>query len=338
MTEIKPLIKHETDAIFQCMINAQTFADLNKIIANCDSEIGFLATGKKIVVDEKDSRLIAYYIDELFIPEQTVNGVECELQAESIMNIVSQHITKGGSPNDFRVWLHSHVNMGCSPSGTDTATFNEHIKESEEWYMMVIVNKKGDVTIHIADKKENVYIKDIPLQVYSAIVMAEVKEKLKPIAKVVHSYNKYWENNHAIYNETDDLSKYSNQKTFTAGKEDLYCKGLNCGAMLRFATEKAAGICNSCSIKEARNADKKTKTPTSGICEQCNTFTQTLKYSKLGKIYKCLDCYNTILSTKKESSILKCGYCHTSSSTVKFSKAVGMDLCAACNPMRGENE
>jgi Zn finger protein HypA/HybF involved in hydrogenase expression len=308
MTEIKPLIKHETDATFQCMINAQTFADLNKIIANCDSEIGFLATGKKIIVDQKDSRLIIYYIDELFIPEQTVNGVECELKAESIMQVVSQHITKGGSPNDFRVWIHSHVNMGCNPSGTDTTTFNEHIKESEEWYMMVIINKKGNIAIHIADKKENVYIQDIPLQTYSAIVMSEVKDKLKPIAKAVYSYNRYWENDHVLFNENDDLPSYRRGKTFTAGKEDLYCKSENCGAMLRFATEKAEGICNSCSIKKARNADKKAK----------NTFKAK--------------------TIEERTAMLKCEYCTAYSPTVKFSNSAKMNLCLACNPMRGEHE
>jgi len=209
---IKPLIAYKKDRVYKVSIVPKTYVDLFSIVADCPSEIGFLATAKKIEYENG----IEYSIKDIFIPEQSVNRMECEMDSESIAKIVMEYIQVGKSPNDFRCWIHSHVNMSCNPSQTDIDTMDNHVKDSEEWYIMMIVNKRKEVTIHVADKKENVYITDLPLDFKTDLDTKEILKRLRPITVAIPKttatyYNDDWYGN---------LFDNSNRKTKTGKKHN----------------------------------------------------------------------------------------------------------------------
>lgn len=54
--------------------------------------------------------------------------------------------------NNMRFHGHSHVNMGVSPSGVDMQFREDLVKNVEDYYIFMIVNKKGNYEISIYDK------------------------------------------------------------------------------------------------------------------------------------------------------------------------------------------
>lgn len=59
---------------------------------------------------------------------------------------------------DMRLHGHSHVNMGCTPSTVDTNYRKELIVNltSEDYYIFIIVNKRGDYHVEIYDFKSGI--------------------------------------------------------------------------------------------------------------------------------------------------------------------------------------
>lgn len=57
--------------------------------------------------------------------------------------------------NEMKMHGHSHVNMNVSPSGTDT-TYQEDILKNlreDDYYLFLIINKKGDIWAQLYDTK-----------------------------------------------------------------------------------------------------------------------------------------------------------------------------------------
>lgn len=57
--------------------------------------------------------------------------------------------------NTKRFQVHSHVNMGATPSGVDTATYKKYLDVVDDFMIFMIVNRSGDYTILIYDVENN---------------------------------------------------------------------------------------------------------------------------------------------------------------------------------------
>lgn len=60
-------------------------------------------------------------------------------------------------------WFHSHVNMGVSPSGTDETQLKK-FKGDHEYYIRVIMNKRGEISVALAVFGYVVDVKDIKIE------------------------------------------------------------------------------------------------------------------------------------------------------------------------------
>jgi hypothetical protein len=60
--------------------------------------------------------------------------------------------------NHLRFQGHSHVNLAVSPSGTDLQYYNDilQVLPNDEYYIFMIINKSGDMTLLIYDLAENI--------------------------------------------------------------------------------------------------------------------------------------------------------------------------------------
>lgn len=71
--------------------------------------------------------------------------------------------------NNLRFQAHSHVNMGVSPSGTDTIMFNKYLEtlDDDDFYIFMIFNKRNEFYIEMYDKTQNIifYKKDVEIYV-----------------------------------------------------------------------------------------------------------------------------------------------------------------------------
>lgn len=57
--------------------------------------------------------------------------------------------------NGLRLQGHSHVNMACFPSGTDEDYYKDLVKQVQDYYIVVILNKKNDLFVRYYDIENN---------------------------------------------------------------------------------------------------------------------------------------------------------------------------------------
>lgn len=118
----------------------EALAKMEAYIAGVDSEIsGFGKT-------EYDPYTDSIIVLDVMIAPQRVTGVTTTLDRDGLAAWQMDLDKAGDSVANWRLWWHSHVNMGVFWSGTDTASINDFdLQRPEDNYMVSIVaNKKGE--------------------------------------------------------------------------------------------------------------------------------------------------------------------------------------------------
>lgn len=80
-------------------------------------------------------------ITDFHLLPQTCTSVSAEIEEDAIANHFDRMVDAGYQPFQFfRVWLHTHPNMGASPSGTDIDTFYGTFGKCD-WCVMFILGE-----------------------------------------------------------------------------------------------------------------------------------------------------------------------------------------------------
>jgi hypothetical protein len=120
------------------------------IVDLCDKEVGMLALCKK------EGLQVEIY--DILLPQQETTAVYCELSTDGIakaaQDLPAEKVT------DIRGWIHSHVNMGVSPSGTDNTQMTEF--DAADYCVRGIINKQGSRHWDIYDYANGMVFKDVP--------------------------------------------------------------------------------------------------------------------------------------------------------------------------------
>lgn len=138
-TQIPELKTYRKPIVF----SKEAYEDMCYFIKHCDVEIGWLGT----VYDYEK----VYFVDKVYLFEQEVTGSETELDGGAIADFVIKYMEEHGEEagmdlnNRLRLWGHSHVNMGISPSGTDDTTMKTLFRDELPFFIRVIGNKKGEM-------------------------------------------------------------------------------------------------------------------------------------------------------------------------------------------------
>jgi hypothetical protein len=143
----KPIIYFSTDA----------WLKMNSLVQSSDKELAWQATvDKRKFKDREDTDDFFYYIDQVFVYPQEVTPTfvatdEVEYAEWSLK--LSDEVF-----NKLRFQGHSHVNMATSPSGTDQNTYQNFLDQLEEddFYIFMILNKRGEFTIFVYDFEQNI--------------------------------------------------------------------------------------------------------------------------------------------------------------------------------------
>lgn len=125
---------------------------MQTLIREFDKEVAWHGIAKRGDDDTKDE----YFITDILVYPQEVAAatVTTDLN-EYQMWLMNQ---EDDVFNNIRFQGHSHVNMGTSPSGVDTALYDGILAQltDEMFYIFMIWNKKGEKTIKLYDMKKNV--------------------------------------------------------------------------------------------------------------------------------------------------------------------------------------
>lgn len=113
-----------------------------------DGEIGWLG----FVEDLGDT---GFLIKDVALLKQEVHSTTTEITPEGLLEFWSK--TAPEEQLKIKLWGHSHVNMGVSPSGQDNDQM-EYFKDGNPWFIRLITNKKREYHIDIYDYANGIQV------------------------------------------------------------------------------------------------------------------------------------------------------------------------------------
>lgn len=140
-------------------VNSTAIAKMAIYVEECKDEIGWLGTA---LHDEKNNTFV---IDDVFLFEQDVHGATTEITPEGLGDFANEILQKPDGMelwNNLKVWGHSHVNMGVTPSGQDDKQMETFKEGGHNWFIRIIANKKGDMKIDLYNYATGVIYVDLP--------------------------------------------------------------------------------------------------------------------------------------------------------------------------------
>lgn len=164
----------------------EAYSKAMALVEECSKEIAWHC----LIQKESNGKFVTYKVTDVIVFPQTVTGATVVSDAaeytEWVMELSDEVF------NNMRGHMHSHVNMGTSPSGVDTQYQEEVTENLDDFYVFMIWNKKGSHWEKIVDIEDNIVYecKDIelylPVDDYSEwaedMIMEYVKDS-KPTAK-----------------------------------------------------------------------------------------------------------------------------------------------------------
>lgn len=195
---------YQKNNIPKIIMSQKAITKMKIYVDEVDSEIGWIGLVYKTRENE-------FYVYDTMLPEQKVTGVTTDLDESALCAIAEKLIEEGkyDDYNNTRLWGHSHVNMGVTPSGTDEQTFEE-LHNNCEYFIRLIANKKGDVNIDLVDKTTGLIYKKLPFTV-------DYDDEIKSIVK---EYNDIYEKMQALGEVLTDKANQLEEKV------DEFKKGL----------------------------------------------------------------------------------------------------------------
>lgn len=150
-------------------ISQEMMAYIEEIVRQSVDEVSWV-----MEVVEKDN--FVYEVEGVYIPTQKVHATTTEFTGEDIMKLCEEE--PEFSPEKWRGWGHSHVNMSVSPSGQDESQMLDFAKACDDFFVGMIHNKQGQFFCWLVDHKRKILFKDVYVNVIS-----QYKEEIKKLLK-----------------------------------------------------------------------------------------------------------------------------------------------------------
>lgn len=149
--------------VAKLVIELNAWMKMQALIDKCDKEIAWHG------LVEKDNN--TYTIKDIVIFPQTVTGATVTSDETEYSLWLAQQ--PDDVFNKLRFHGHSHVNMGVTPSGVDTAYQEDMIHNVQDFYIFAIFNKKGDNWCTIYDVQDNIVYEDTDIELHIPTASAE---------------------------------------------------------------------------------------------------------------------------------------------------------------------
>ena len=94
-----------------------------------------------------------YIIEDVFAYPQTVTGATVEMDKDRYAEWLD--VLSDETLIHKRFQMHSHVNMGVTPSVTDTECYKNYMDNCTDFMIFMIMNKKNEYNIWLYDKANN---------------------------------------------------------------------------------------------------------------------------------------------------------------------------------------
>lgn len=138
---------------------------LNKMfvyVDECPDEIGWLGTATY----DDDANI--YSIHDVYLFKQQVHATTTEIKPEGLELFATEILEQPNGIeiwNNIRMWGHSHVNMGLTPSAQDNKQMQEFSQIGQDWFIRLIANKKGELCVDLFHYANGLYFTNVPWEI-----------------------------------------------------------------------------------------------------------------------------------------------------------------------------
>lgn len=151
------------------IISKEALIKMSLYTKHCKEEIGWLGTAHKVNKN--------YYISDVFLFHQNVHSTTTEITPEGLTTFAEEILKKPEGLeiwNNTKMWGHSHVDMGVISSAQDDKQMETFADGGHNWFIRIIVNKKGDIRLDLYDYENGIIYNNLPWDA----IMSEKEEQL----------------------------------------------------------------------------------------------------------------------------------------------------------------
>jgi hypothetical protein len=148
----KPSVKVLERFMPLVVISKKALIKMQLYIEGCSDEIGWLGT----VTKNNDN---VFFIDDVFLFHQDVHSTTTEITPEGLSSFAEELLQQPDGIdiwNNIKLWGHSHVNMSTFSSTQDDKQMETFSEGGHPWFLRIIANKKGDLTIDLYDFQQGI--------------------------------------------------------------------------------------------------------------------------------------------------------------------------------------
>ena len=148
-----PLIEQmqETAPIPSIKFTVEAYAKMMALVNGTTKEIAWHGLVEQL--PETDPKKATYIIKDILGYPQTVTAATVVTDEEEYNKWICS--LDNDTANSMKMQGHSHVNMGTTPSGTDTGYYDEMLAHIRSYYIFLIVNKSQSFYIRFYDVRHN---------------------------------------------------------------------------------------------------------------------------------------------------------------------------------------
>lgn len=207
------------------------------VVQECPGEVGGLGYVEKL--ENGDLRIYEFAVIE---QEATASGVE--FNDDAMHEFLTKNADRPDAEN-LRLSWHSHGNMSCYFSGTDTGdAITKYKKSGIPWLLSLIFNRKGELATRLdvfdSEVREQIYLEDLVYKVERPTAIAEqAKADVKALVHKPPTYSeKKAAEKAAEKKEKEDKAKSSPSKALTVVEGDTNGDGPDLSRKPNKATRK----------------------------------------------------------------------------------------------------
>lgn len=154
----------------------------------CPEEVGWVGRVQKF--EE------VFAITDVFLLDQDVQPALTTITEKGVRDFLMEWVVKDPNVvNEMRMWGHSHVNMGTTPSGQDEQQMQLFLNPDIDWFIRLICNKRGRMQFTILYYTLGLEVNDVPWDLIRTVDQETMDSYKAELAVKVRksSYGRTWE-------------------------------------------------------------------------------------------------------------------------------------------------
>lgn len=181
----KPSVKVLERFMPLVIISKEALIKMQLYVEGCPNEIGWLGTATK----NNDN---VFFIDDVFLFEQDVHSTTTEITPEGLSSFAEELLQQPNGVeiwNNIKVWGHSHVNMSTFSSTQDDKQMETFSEGGHPWFLRIIANKKGDITIDLYDYEHGIIYSNLSWWEEVSDAEREIEKQITELKKQLANIN-----------------------------------------------------------------------------------------------------------------------------------------------------